>query len=310
MTEGKPLAVAALGMGGAPPPPAISAALAESLPTWRAAYSDRTCALMAAFCELAYIPFDADAAQDAEQNHAALSDRLGSGGFRLVQVFNHDYIQAFLAIRPDQFAVLAFSGTANLPDWLIDLKSRPAPLPGRPDVRVHSGFLEGWEGCRRAIAETVKARVPPSLGLYITGHSLGGGLAQLAAALLDADNIAACYTFGSPRVGTADFDRQVKCPHYRLVNDWDIVPSVPAPWLGFQHSGDPRLLRPSARPEEALRRERNEAVAFLVDLWALAVGLIARKFLTLEDHRIWNYRAQLEAIAHARTMRPPRDARE
>jgi predicted lipase len=57
--------------------------------------------------------------------------------------------------------------------------------------------------------------------------------------------LAACYTFGSPRVGTGDFDRQVKCPHYRVINNWDLVPSVPLPWFrGYRHTGDPRLLTP------------------------------------------------------------------
>jgi hypothetical protein len=34
---------------------------------------------------------------------------------------------------------------------------------------------------------------------------------------------------------------------------------------------------------------------------ALARGLISRKFLVIDDHMIWNYRRQLEAIAAART---------
>jgi hypothetical protein len=290
-------------------PPAITPDLARDIPTWRAAYSDRTSALMAAFCQLAYISFDPSAPSaagapppaDAAANRAELEQRLAEGGFRLVEVFNHEFTQAFLAINPDEFAVLAFRGTANLPDWAINLSGLPTPLPGRPDVRVHSGFLAALEGCREAIARSVRANVPPDLGLYITGHSLGGALAQLASAVLDADNIAACYTYGSPRVGTANFDRQVKCPHYRLVNDWDIVPGVPPPWFaGYRHTGDPRLLKPRYAGQEALRRDRNGVVAFLVDVYAIAVGLLARRFLVIDDHMIWNYRTQLEAIAATR----------
>ena len=40
-------------------PPVLSPAQSDAVPTWRAAYSDRTSALMAAFCQLAYVPFGA-----------------------------------------------------------------------------------------------------------------------------------------------------------------------------------------------------------------------------------------------------------
>ena len=97
------------------------------------------------------------------------------------------------------------------------------------------------------------------------------------------------------------FDRLVKCPHYRLVNNWDIVPGVPfpSPW-GYRHTGDPRLLEPSRHPEEALRHDRDPFSRYLIDIWALAAGLISRKFLVVDDHMIWNYRGQLEKIAAAR----------
>jgi hypothetical protein len=39
--------------------PVLLPAQSEAVPTWRAAYSDRTSALMAAFCQLAYVPFGA-----------------------------------------------------------------------------------------------------------------------------------------------------------------------------------------------------------------------------------------------------------
>jgi hypothetical protein len=149
--------------------------------------------------------------------------------------------------------------------------------------------------------DAIDRAVPATLGLYITGHSLGGALAQIASAVLERDNLAACYTFGSPRVGTERFDREVKCPHYRLVNDWDIVPGVPPPWLwGYHHTGDPRLLQPSKKAEEALRHDRGPLSRFLVDVVAIAIGAVSRKFLVIDDHMIWNYRRRLDRISAAR----------
>jgi len=118
------------------------------------------------------------------------------------------------------------------------------------------------------------------------------------------DNIAACYTFGSPRVGTSKFDRLVKCPHYRVVNSWDLVPGVPPPWFnGYCHTGDPRLLTPRSAGQEALRRDRNELARLGVDVWALIMTGVSRSLLVVDDHMIWNYRTQLEAIAMARSDR-------
>ena len=56
------------------------------------------------------------------------------------------------------------------------------------------------------------------------------------------DLIAACYTFGSPRVGDGKYEKSIKAPFYRIVNTTDIVTLVPF-FLGtFVHVGDPRYL--------------------------------------------------------------------
>ena len=144
-----------------------------------------------------------------------------------MEVFNKDDAQAFLAVRDGHFAVLAFRGTETGQDWRTNVNFKPVPLPGVPRVKVHRGFLEAFEHCRGEIEAAVDANVPPTLGLYIAGDFLGGALAQIASAVLERGNLAACYTFGSPKVGTVDFDRQVKCPHYRVVNNWDLIPGLP-----------------------------------------------------------------------------------
>jgi hypothetical protein len=83
--------------------------------------------------------------------------------------------------------------------------------------------------------------------LYITGHSLGGALATVALRYLEKveglkDQIAACYTFGSPRVGNADFESDIRSPVYRVVNFTDIVTFLPLFTMGFTHVGDVRYL--------------------------------------------------------------------
>jgi triacylglycerol lipase len=289
-------------------PPALSPAQSEVIP-WRAAYSDRTSALMALFCELAHDAFVSDRPPTdqagapgiaGEAGRIELKRRLEAGCFRLVQVFSKD--QAFLAVREGHLAVLAFRGTKGRELLDTDLNLRLVPLPGVSGVMVHRGFLEVFSHCKREIEKAVNDSVPSTLGFYITGHSLGGALAQVASAALDRDNLAACYTFGSPRVGTRGFDAQVKCPHYRVINNWDLVPGLPLAFSrGYCHNGDPRLLTPNT--SFALRRDRYGG--FFYNLAAIAlVTLRTRRFLINDDHMIWNYRKRLDQIAAAGAPAP------
>ena len=246
--------------------------------------------MMAAFSDLAYLaPTD-----------ERLAAGLAAGGFSAPQVFAAGGLQALLTINPAEFAVLAFQGTANPSDWGVDLNALREPLPGFPGVGVHRGFWAAWQALAAAIRAAVD-QLPPNLGLYITGHSLGGALAQVASAELERDTLAACYTFGSPRVATIAFDTCVKCPHYRLINTWDLVPGVPLPmtWWGYRHTGDARLLK-GAAPKEILRRGRVVFAEIAVDLWSALNWLLTRKLAVVDDHMIWNYRSKLERIAAAR----------
>jgi hypothetical protein len=285
-------------------PPALSPTQSEAVPAWRAAYSDGTSALMALFCELAHDAFVVDqmpadqapaptVAGDAGRNE--LKRRLEAGSFRLVQIFSND--QAFLAVREKHFAVLAFRGTRGKELLDIDLNFRLVPLPGVPGVMVHCGFLEVFNSCKDEIEAVVNDSVSPTLRFYIIGHSLGGALAQIASAALNRDNLAACYTFGAPRVATAGFDEQVRCPHYRVINNWDLVPALPPAFFrGYSHNGDPRLLTP--KRSVALRRDRYGS--FLYNFAAIVlVTLRTRRLLINDDHMIWNYRKRLEEIAAA-----------
>lgn len=292
-------------------PPPLTPADAEMIPTWRAAYSDRTSALMATFSQLAYVPF-LDQAPDPPQGQprkkakpggeAELADLLRPGKFEIKATFDWEDVQAFLAVNAEQLAVLAFRGTANAADWKINLNAFTVPMEGFPHVRVHKGFWEAFEAQRKAIKAAVDKHVPDTLGLYITGHSLGGALAQIASAVLERDNLAACYTYGSPRLATKRFDLDVKCPNYRLINHWDLVPGVPLPVImGYLHAGDPRLLA-GRDPQEVLRRDHW----FLAWLWeqlkAVFGWVVTHKLFDITDHMIWNYRTQLDTIRNRRIL--------
>lgn len=80
--------------------------------------------------------------------------------------------------------------------------------------------------------------------LYITGHSLGAALATLMAARLAQDKVYgvhAVHTFGSPRVGDAEFARAYEAAlghcTFRVVNGEDLVTRVPPGALHYEHVG-------------------------------------------------------------------------
>lgn len=225
-----------------------------SPPILRAAYSDRTAWLMAEISKLAYLNFE-----DAELDK--LKHALGQADFELLAMFNNEGTQAFLAKRnKDKMAVLAFRGTEKEDprDVITDLKA--SFYKDDKGIEIHNGFYKAFKAVEDNILKEVNKL--KEFALYVTGHSLGGALALVATRALNSDNLAACYTFGSPKVGKEEFDDDIKPPIYRVVNSFDIVPFSPPSYLldlflmipikrlqsflikfkGYEHHGDMRYL--------------------------------------------------------------------
>lgn len=321
-----------------------------SPPIARAAYSDRTAWLMSEMSRLAYEKFEGDSAlfDDLASRLAPLQDHdrikkevatfvkeylaakglgfetlkisLVQAGFELAATFSNGGTQAFLAKREaDRMAVLAFRGTEKeAEDIKTDLNAR---FYTRGGVKVHDGFRQAFAYVEPMVKEKVGALV--DYKLYITGHSLGGALALVASRVLSTDNVAACYTFGSPKVGNSEFGDDIKIPIYRVVNAADLVPRVPPTWLielliflagwfpvpylrvwlvralenfrGYSHHGDMRYLTASKDDFSDLRLIANpeliERVRWLVQ--RLSMDWKAG----FSDHGIAGYCAKLEAYA-------------
>ena len=192
-------------------------------PIKRAAYSDRTSWLMAEMSRLAYSEFEKD---DSE-----LKGALSKAGFSLVKWFNKEGTQAFLAKREsDKMAVLSFRGTQTegltlemFFDVFTDLYATMRIDVN--NVKTHKGFLLAFERVKESVVNEIQSLA--DYGLYITGHSLGGALALIATSVINSENLGACYTFGSPKVGNEEFDDKIKAPIYRIINSYDIVPFLP-----------------------------------------------------------------------------------
>ncbi|WP_165219393.1 lipase family protein [Aquisphaera insulae] len=203
-----------------PPPVPYSKFTRESLAAGR--FGWKTALSLALASRLAYDP-------------ASAVEATGRGvlGMQTCRFVEADDTQCFVASTADA-VLLSFRGTENLGDWLGNLNMVQTT---RPYGAVHRGFLGAFQ-----VVEEELTRILTTFGdrpLLITGHSLGGALAMVAAAEWQGRLPTAwVYTYGQPAVGRGDFPGFME-EHYdgrifRFVNDDDVVPRVP-PF--YQHVG-------------------------------------------------------------------------
>ena len=136
----------------------------------------------------------------------------------------------FIATTETALLVLALRGTeSNKPeDLLADALVIPEPRTsrdGRSGGHVHAGFASAYEPVRNTIGEVLDQHRGDFL---ITGHSLGAGLATLAAADHASRN-PELITFGSPRVGDRAFANLLPDPKrvHRFRDCCDLVTRIP-----------------------------------------------------------------------------------
>jgi hypothetical protein len=83
------------------------------------------------------------------------------------------------------------------------------------------------------------AAAHPDYGIVVTGHSLGGAVATLAAAQLRSEGwVVSLYSYGAPRVGGRALSAFISGQaggNYRVTHRNDPVPNLPLLIMGFVH---------------------------------------------------------------------------
>lgn len=160
-------------------------------------------------------------------------------GFTSVKFFDIDGAQVMCGANKNT-AVIAFRGTqpTQMSDVWADLNFLPTKQRDGEGI-VHLGFrnevLKLEENIMKWVAKHAEKTV------YCCGHSLGGAMATLFTGRHE-DIVNKVFTYGSPRVGSGKFVKMLVTPHLRVVNNNDIVPSVPPALFGFRHDGEKRYL--------------------------------------------------------------------
>ncbi|KAJ7616927.1 alpha/beta-hydrolase [Mycena polygramma] len=172
-------------------------------------------------------------------------------GNTLIKSFDRNRTRGFIA-RDDgrQEIIVAFRGTFSLEEAIIDAKIYllPVDLPDRmpqPQTRVHRGFWNAYEDIGEDLFVIVRAELEkfPTYRVVVTGDSLGGAIASIAAPLLKAalpDMMLKLYTFGQPRVGNGLFARYVEQKVgeeniFRAVHTSDGVPTIIPRLIRYAH---------------------------------------------------------------------------
>lgn len=174
------------------------------------------------------------------------------------RMFSVDDTQCFAA-RVGSNAFIAFRGTESRGDWLGNLNMLSTT---RPYGVVHRGFLSAFQVIAGPLEQLLNTW--NATAIWLTGHSLGGALATIAAAEWHGRYpIAGIATFGQPAVGKGTFGDFMKRNYsgrfFRYVNDDDIVPRVPPTYrhvgqlIHFNAAGVPSISVESLIAEAAIQ---------------------------------------------------------
>ena len=122
-----------------------------------------------------------------------------------------------MAATAGDAVIVAFRGTNSIERFPQNLKLLLAP---EGEGKVHGGYREAVDLIWPRLSGHLAGRKA-----WFTGHSLGGGLALLAAARHAPAG--AVVTFGAPRVGDREYRDAFPAPAFRIVNNSDLVPDLP-----------------------------------------------------------------------------------
>jgi triacylglycerol lipase len=132
---------------------------------------------------------------------------------------------------------VVFRGTKTVVEWFDDAQLGQVPYTFLPSGGLtEQGFTSVYATIHDEIVQTVNqlAQSGSFTTLYVTGHSLGGALAVLAAPeLAKATPFASpvMYSFAGPRTGNPKFGLSSYDPNvatsWRVVNTNDLIPKLP-----------------------------------------------------------------------------------
>ncbi|VDO23987.1 unnamed protein product [Haemonchus placei] len=223
-------------------------------------------------------------------------DRLfpNSTVFRQVHVrcdaFKKDNCSGFTAVlHPQKAIVLSFRGTMRLSQLLAEIMKTIFVQLVNSSVLFDSLSInsanDGFDNYFRIWSAGMNndfyalREMYPDYEIWVTGHSLGGSIASLAASYLIGSRSAnssqiKLITFGQPRTGNAHFsenhNKQLEYS-FRVTHWRDIVPHIPlGPIGGYYHHRQEAFYKSKMDPHEVKICSEGEALECSDGLWFAA----------------------------------------
>ena len=139
--------------------------------------------------------------------------------------------------------ILAFRGSSSVRNFITDANFPTVPTPEIcSGCSIDQGFYSSWKEAKSGVlaALTTATTANPTYTIVITGHSLGGAIADIAAVeIRNSGKNVELYTYGAPRIGGAKvsdyISNQKKGGNYRVTHYDDPVPRLPPLAFGFRH---------------------------------------------------------------------------
>jgi hypothetical protein len=209
---------------------------------------------MANFSKLSSLTFN-------EENQRYIEMKLANKGYKTFSEFEQEgykiipfstsYDHAGYLFIKDKEVTIAYHGTKTLGDLLTDINAILIPssfVPGRAHLGFHNGFTSSWDDIYIKLNEYAKEQniSVKDFHFNVTGHSMGGAIAKIAAIRLEkivGANEIKVATFGDPRVfdviaadnynKTALVDTTIRVTEHHS----DLIPALCPGVFGYSHVG-------------------------------------------------------------------------
>ena len=128
----------------------------------------------------------------------------------------------YYIFRQKNQLIVVFEGTNDMRSLQTDLQVGKSDFLHLFGTQVHKGYYTEAQVAYKSVSQLVTKEQQ----VIVTGHSLGGAVAHLLAAILYKEGYnVRLFTFGEPPVGNEDFVHAIKgLDHQRYTHIFDMVP--------------------------------------------------------------------------------------
>ncbi len=206
-----------------------------------------------------------------------------------------------MIVWDDDNVFLVFRGTepTSWNQWATDAKFLRRPFY---IGKIHRGFRNSvrliWPDIMTCLKDVYLAK---KKRLFVTGHSLGAGMSQVAASRLEFKeglHPTAIYNFGCPRAfnfkGADLYNQRLGRRTYRIVNNNDIICNLPLEPMGYSHVGQFKYITADCE----LRDDPSYWWLLLDGVWGGVQALSDLNLIdAVTDHLPQSYTDKLEILS-------------